>query len=366
MTRKPLEPFKEVLKRQKPEIPGEPYIMQEASAFLSSSKLVVRLPVIRGWIFFQRSISECFQNSLPKAVGNPWKGAYSKHGFWYKFHEGDKNDFDKLVALSFEQDKYMLNYDYMKVWEKSYGEGSVRILVAKNLKNDVMGGVVAIKKKEYAQIGTYFVVEDYRHSGIGSKLFAEITKGLITTFQAMHHLLPTVPSFGLATRYGRRFNHVKVDSGSGFPDLKENLEDHRTVLDEDLNASEWMAITTFDADVSGEQRPIRDILNLEASKTAAVFDKKRNCVGFGTSRELAGITSNVHIGSSLYMENNMKEKIDRKRKAAWAAIRPLKEATDQLTDQNSVLTLLIQRFFRRFAMQLRRGLILRPRQDCYD
>ncbi|KAJ1355376.1 hypothetical protein KIN20_012757 [Parelaphostrongylus tenuis] len=241
---------------------------------LSSSKLVVRLPVIRGWIFVQRSISECFQNSLPKAVGNPWKGAYSKHGFWYKFHEGDKNDFDKLVALSFEQDKYMLNYDYMKAWEKSYGEGSVRILVAKNLKNDVMGGVVAIKKKEYAQIGTYFVVEDYRHSGIGSKLFAEITKGLITTFQAMHHLLPTVPSFGLATRYGRRFNHVKVDSGSGFPDLKENLEDHRTVLDEDLNASEWMAITTFDADVSGEQRPIRDILNLEASKTAAVFDKK--------------------------------------------------------------------------------------------
>ncbi|KAE9413818.1 hypothetical protein Angca_001495, partial [Angiostrongylus cantonensis] len=189
MAHNPLEPFNEVLKRQKPEIPGEPYQMQ------------------------------CFQNSLPKLVGDPWRGAYSKHGFWYKFHEGDKTDFDKLAALSFEQDKYMMNYDYMKVWKKSYGEGNVRILVAKNLKNDVIGGVLAIKKKDYTQIGTYFVKEEYRHSGIGSKLFREISKGVIAAFQAMHHLLPTVPSFGLTARYGRRLNHVKLDCASGFPDL---------------------------------------------------------------------------------------------------------------------------------------------------
>uniref|UniRef100_A0A0K0D537 N-acetyltransferase domain-containing protein n=1 Tax=Angiostrongylus cantonensis TaxID=6313 RepID=A0A0K0D537_ANGCA len=211
---------------------------------------------------------------LPKLVGDPWRGAYSKHGFWYKFHEGDKTDFDKLAALSFEQDKYMMNYDYMKVWKKSYGEGNVRILVAKNLKNDVIGGVLAIKKKDYTQIGTYFVKEEYRHSGIGSKLFREISKGVIAAFQAMHHLLPTVPSFGLTARYGRRLNHVKLDCASGFPDLKESLEDYRAVLDEDLSESEWSAVMTFDADVSGEKRPIRDMVNLEESKTAAVFNSK--------------------------------------------------------------------------------------------
>ncbi|KAJ1346806.1 hypothetical protein KIN20_001705 [Parelaphostrongylus tenuis] len=31
------------------------------------------------------------------------------------------------------------------------------------------------------------------------------------------------------------------------------------------------------------------------------------------------------------MENNMKEELERKRKAAWTAFGPLKEATDQMT-----------------------------------
>ncbi|VDM71582.1 unnamed protein product, partial [Strongylus vulgaris] len=66
MVQRTLEPFKDVLKRQKPEIPGQPYEMQ------------------------------VFSNKLPKAVGDPWKGAYSKHGFWYKFHNGNKQDFDKV------------------------------------------------------------------------------------------------------------------------------------------------------------------------------------------------------------------------------------------------------------------------------
>ncbi|KAE9412100.1 hypothetical protein Angca_001118, partial [Angiostrongylus cantonensis] len=56
--------------------------------------------------------------------------------------------------------------------------------------------------------------------------------------------------------------------------VQESLEDYRAVLDEDLSESEWSAVMTFDADVSGEKRPIRDMVNLEESKTAAVFNSK--------------------------------------------------------------------------------------------
>ena len=42
--------------------------------------------------------------------------------------------------------------------------------------------------------------------------------------------------------------------------------------------------------------------------------------------------SYVYFGRSINMENNMTEELDRRRRAAWAAFGPLKEATDQLTD----------------------------------
>ncbi|PIO64543.1 hypothetical protein TELCIR_13824 [Teladorsagia circumcincta] len=131
-------PFKEILKLQKPEIPGQPYDM---------------LP---------------FQNSLPKFVGDPWRGAYSKHGFWYKFHTGGKADFDELAAIATEQDNYMLNYECFTAWQEVYGSENVRIIAAKNL---------------------------------------------------MHHLLPTLSTFGLCKQFGRRFIHVKIDCPSGFTEL---------------------------------------------------------------------------------------------------------------------------------------------------
>ena len=43
-------------------------------------------------------------------------------------------------------------------------------------------------------------------------------------------------------------------------------------------------------------------------------------------------SSYVYLGRSLNVENNMKEELDRRRRAAWAAFRTLKEVTDQLTD----------------------------------
>ncbi|EYC04251.1 hypothetical protein Y032_0089g2310 [Ancylostoma ceylanicum] len=47
--------------------------------------------------------------------------------------------------------------------------------------------------------------------------------------------------------------------------------------------------------------------------------------------QIAETTSCVYLGRSLKMENDLKEELGRRR-AAWAAFGPLREATDQLTD----------------------------------
>uniref|UniRef100_A0A1I7XSB0 N-acetyltransferase domain-containing protein n=1 Tax=Heterorhabditis bacteriophora TaxID=37862 RepID=A0A1I7XSB0_HETBA len=191
MKRNVLDSFSSVLSRQKPEVAGEPYRMK------------------------------VFSNSLPRSVGDPWRGAYSAHGFWYKFHEAGNDEFGRIVAHSYEQDKYMLNYDYLFSWQNAYGANGIRVLVAKNLKNEIMGGVVAIKKETYTQIGTYFVKEEFRHSGIGLKLFKEISRGTESiVFQAMHHLHETLHYVGLTLQAGRKFFHYRLDNPSGFTNLK--------------------------------------------------------------------------------------------------------------------------------------------------
>ncbi|EYC11771.1 hypothetical protein Y032_0049g1761 [Ancylostoma ceylanicum] len=43
-------------------------------------------------------------------------------------------------------------------------------------------------------------------------------------------------------------------------------------------------------------------------------------------------SSYVYLGRSMNMENNLKDELDRRRRAAWAAFGPLREATDQLAD----------------------------------
>ncbi|ETN86392.1 hypothetical protein NECAME_16369 [Necator americanus] len=137
-----------------------------------------------------------------------------------------------------------------------------------------MGGVVAIKKKDYTQIGTYFVMEEYRHSGIGSMLFKEVVGGNEGVFQAMHHLLPTVERFGLDKCTGRRFNHIKIENPDGFPDLQENLSDVRVVSSDEFTPGNWHSVTIFDREASGEARPIRELLALEDSATVAVFNNQ--------------------------------------------------------------------------------------------
>uniref|UniRef100_A0A0M3IQQ9 N-acetyltransferase domain-containing protein n=1 Tax=Ascaris lumbricoides TaxID=6252 RepID=A0A0M3IQQ9_ASCLU len=142
-----LEPFKEVLRRQVPRELGKPIPMK------------------------------IYEIQHPKNSGDPWMGAYSKHGFWYKFYQGNSDDFDKIVAHSYETDGYCMNYESFTVWKSAFGD-LFDFIVAKNLKEDVLGSIAFACYDDIAIIGVYYIIEDYRHSGIGSKLFTEALKRL--------------------------------------------------------------------------------------------------------------------------------------------------------------------------------------------
>ncbi|KAK6757253.1 hypothetical protein RB195_015213 [Necator americanus] len=50
--------------------------------------------------------------------------------------------------------------------------------------------------------------------------------------------------------------------------------------------------------------------------------------------QIVGTSSYVYLGRSMNMENDLKEELNRRMRAAWAAFTAVREATDQLTDQD--------------------------------
>ncbi|TMS38270.1 hypothetical protein L596_005034 [Steinernema carpocapsae] len=137
-----LTPFQEVLKRQPPVVSGEPFTMQ------------------------------VYNNDLPKSAGDPWYGAYSRHGFWFKFREPKKADYDYICARSIENNSNFLLYESFEVER----ENGISYLVAENQRNEIIG---LISKSEFNGqyiLGSYFVDENYRNSGIGLSLITEMMK----------------------------------------------------------------------------------------------------------------------------------------------------------------------------------------------
>uniref|UniRef100_A0A1I7XRL4 ZP domain-containing protein n=1 Tax=Heterorhabditis bacteriophora TaxID=37862 RepID=A0A1I7XRL4_HETBA len=70
--------------------------------------------------------------------------------------------------------------------------------------------------------------------------------------------------------------------------------DYRLVLFDDLSEQDWLSLSMFDRHVTGENRPLRHLLSLENSCTAAIFNEKvdfidlNECMGYGNVREMAG------------------------------------------------------------------------------
>ncbi|MFH4981155.1 hypothetical protein AB6A40_007864 [Gnathostoma spinigerum] len=252
-----LEPFSDVLKRQRPLIPGKPVEMKE------------------------------YEINHPKSCGDPWLGAYSKHGFWYKFEEGTQDDFDQMVARSFESDSYLLNYESFNVWRNIFGE-NFGFTVAKNQEGTVMGSVGFVVYDDVFVVGLYYVMEEYRHSGIGYNLFQHAirnNKSKPRIFHAMSTLANKCGRFGLHHEIpnGRTIHYI-VENPAGFEQLRVPDVDIREISSNDLSA-----VASYDYSISKHARRswLNHWLKHEDSQTFVAFEKDV-VVGYGNAREVAG------------------------------------------------------------------------------
>ncbi|KAK6749833.1 hypothetical protein RB195_002068 [Necator americanus] len=78
-------------------------------------------------------------------------------------------------------------------------------------------------------------------------------------------------------------------------------------------------------------------IGLRINRKKTQFMKNAYCEDGGVQLEGSQIVetpSYVYLGRSMNMENDLKEELNRRMRAAWAAFAAVREATDQLTDQD--------------------------------
>uniref|UniRef100_A0A1I7W5N3 Acetyltransf_18 domain-containing protein n=1 Tax=Loa loa TaxID=7209 RepID=A0A1I7W5N3_LOALO len=233
-----LEPFKEVLKRQIPIDIDKPISM-----------IVYHL-------------------DHPKNCGDPWIGAYSKHGFWYKFFHGTNDDYEKVVARAYESDSYKMDYDSLKVL-KAIPTCCYQFIVAKNQSDELLGSIMIAYCNNFAVIGVYYVTEEYRHS--------------------VSHLANKCHRFGFMTSLLQqwKFATYEINNPSAFPALQDKKI---TIMKySNLSEAEITALLKYDMNVTGLNRNVwlKEWLKRENFNTYVAFEEK-NVIGYGCSREIAG------------------------------------------------------------------------------
>ncbi|KAK6758364.1 hypothetical protein RB195_015901 [Necator americanus] len=107
-------------------------------------------------------------------------------------------------------------------------------------------------------------------------------------------------------------------------------------------------------------------LRINGKKTQ--FMKNAHCEDGGVQLEgfqIVKTPSYKYLGRSKNMENDLKEELNRRMRAAWAAFAAVREATDQLTDQDLRAICSTRQSFQRSVTQRRRGQTPRPRLGSY-
>ncbi|KAM3724867.1 Uncharacterized protein ACO02O_07980 [Dirofilaria immitis] len=257
-----LEPFKEVLKRQIPIEIGKP------------------IPMI------------VYNIDHPKNCGDPWIGAYSKHGFC---------------------DSYKINYDSLKIW-KTISSCNSRFIVAKNQSNELLGSIMITYLNNIAIIGLYYIIEEYRHSGIGSKLFNEVLKNVISNeiviFHSASYLANKCYRFDFTKSFLQqqqqqqqwKFATYEISNPSGFPTLQNN--NITTIKYNNLSNIEFYQLSKYDNNLTQLNRDIwlKEWFKREHFNTYIAFNENK-VIGYGCSREVAGGYVLPLLVGPLYADN---------------------------------------------------------------
>ncbi|KAK6760837.1 hypothetical protein RB195_022051 [Necator americanus] len=112
----------------------------------------------------------------------------------------------------------------------------------------------------------------------------------------------------------------------------------------------------------------REEIGLRIKRKKTQLIKNAHCEDGGVQLEgfqIVETSSYVYLGRSMNMENDLKEELNRRMRAPWAAFAAVREATDQLTDQDLRAHLFDSTVLPALCYAARRGQIPLPRLGSY-
>ncbi|CAL2039818.1 unnamed protein product [Caenorhabditis brenneri] len=264
-----LEPIDSIIDRMNP-MPGFPYPMKSA-----------------------------INKGFPKSVGDPWIGAYTKNGYWFKLSWGGNDEFKEIANEMWYRNEFLVDSKSFELYQKaiegdsnSREKGNLKMLVAKNIRGEVLGIALISKNPQFdfSIVGPIFVQEDFRHVGIGSVLFEESTESNSNiAFNSVSYLLPTIRKYKLEQRSLRNFGRIRVKNSSGFANLKEEKPGIHLLFGTEITEDQWEKVDEFAESCTNEKRNWKAFVEEKDnhSQLVAAFEKdSENCVGISVLREI--------------------------------------------------------------------------------
>uniref|UniRef100_A0A1I7T7I6 N-acetyltransferase domain-containing protein n=1 Tax=Caenorhabditis tropicalis TaxID=1561998 RepID=A0A1I7T7I6_9PELO len=237
--------------------------------------IIDRMNPMNGYPYPMKS---AINKGFPRGVGDPWIGAYTKNGYWFKLSWGGDEEWKEMSNEMWYRNGFLVDsksYDlYKKVIEG--GSEKLKLLVAKNIRGEVLGlALLTINKSLiFSMIGPIFVQEDFRHVGIGTVLMNEIRKiEPSIAMNSISYLLPTSKKFHLEPKAMRSFGRVRVKDSSGFANLKEEKKGVSFHFGPKISEDQWEKIEEFGEKCTNEKRNWKAYSeDDEDSQVVAAFD----------------------------------------------------------------------------------------------
>uniref|UniRef100_A0A8R1DHC4 N-acetyltransferase domain-containing protein n=1 Tax=Caenorhabditis japonica TaxID=281687 RepID=A0A8R1DHC4_CAEJA len=235
---------------------------------------------------------------FPQNVGDPWIGAYTKNGYWFKLVWGGEEEWKEIANEMWYRNEFLVDsktfklYQSFKASENQLNSENLTILCAKNIRGEVLGIALLFKNPahDFSTIGPIFVQEDFRHVGIGSILMKNCLKNeQNVAFNAVSYLLPTVSKFSLQPKILRNFGRIRVSKPSGFDSLKEEKSGISLKFGNEITCEDdWKKVAEFGEKCTNEIRNWRAFDGHEdRSQLVAAFEEDSNsCVGISILREI--------------------------------------------------------------------------------
>ncbi|EGT49964.1 hypothetical protein CAEBREN_22508 [Caenorhabditis brenneri] len=214
-TESDLEPIDSIIDRMNP-MPGFPYPMKSA-----------------------------INKGFPKSVGDPWIGAYTKNGYWFKLSWGGNDEWKEIANEMWYRNEFLVDSKSFELYQKAI-EGDSNSREKENLK-------------------------------------------MLVAKNILSYLLPTITKFKLEQRSMRTFGRIRVKNSSGFANLKEEKPGIHLLFGTEISEDQWGKVMEFAENCTNEKRNWKAFVEEKDnhSQLVAAFEKdSESCVGISVLREI--------------------------------------------------------------------------------